>query len=196
MAGTGPLRADARRNRETLLTVARQVLAEEGMDTSLRDIARRAGVGIGTLYRHFPTREALLEAALGEGLDGLREAAARGAASDTPGEALLDWFDRFAAGASVWCQVADETLTAAHRDGQDGPDGSDVSGTYRAMTEAVDALLRRAQEAGEVRRDVDTLDLLTAAKAVGWATARADADRAARLLAVLRDGLRTPPEAP
>ena len=85
------LRADARRNRGELLDVARQVIAEEGVDASLRDIARRAGVGIGTLYRHFPTREALLAAIIDDGVRRLAVHAQQLAAARPPGEALDAW---------------------------------------------------------------------------------------------------------
>ena len=85
------LRADARRNREELLDVARQVIREQGVDASLRDIARRAGVGIATLYRHFPTRDDLIAAIIGEGIQRLNARAAELAETKPPGEALEEW---------------------------------------------------------------------------------------------------------
>src|SRR5882672_11757920 len=94
------LRADARRNREELLDVARQVIAEEGTEASLRDIARRAGVGIGTLYRHFPTREALLSEVLGEILAGARANGELLLAEAAPDEAVVQWLERFVQGAA------------------------------------------------------------------------------------------------
>src|SRR5688572_25840113 len=79
-------RADARRNRDLLLAEARKAFAEHGTDASLRDIARRAGVGIGTLYRHYPTRDALLEAVLRDGFDALRQAADELSTAPAPGD--------------------------------------------------------------------------------------------------------------
>ncbi len=85
------MRADAQKNYEHLLAVARVVVAEQGADASLRDIARRAGVGLGTLYRHFPTREALLEAMLRTSFDALTEHAAQLEASSEAEDALVRW---------------------------------------------------------------------------------------------------------
>ncbi len=82
------LRADARRNREELLDVAREVIREQGVDASLRDIARRAGVGIATLYRHFPTRDALITAIIGDGMQRMNARAAELSQALPPGEAL------------------------------------------------------------------------------------------------------------
>src|SRR5690242_759905 len=85
------MRADAQKNYDQLLAVARQVVFDQGADASLRDVARKAGVGLGTLYRHFPTREALLEALLRAGFDHLTGRAGELAASGTPDEALVSW---------------------------------------------------------------------------------------------------------
>src|ERR1700761_4053144 len=85
------LRADARRNREELLDIARQVIRENGVDASLRDIARRAGVGIATLYRHFPTREELIAAIVGDGMERLSALADELARTAPPGQALRAW---------------------------------------------------------------------------------------------------------
>ena len=87
-----PMRADARKNYDHLLNVARSVVTEQGADASLRDIARRADVGLGTLYRHFPTREALLDALLRASLDALTQKAAELETSSSPDDALVYWF--------------------------------------------------------------------------------------------------------
>jgi AcrR family transcriptional regulator len=86
------MRADAQRNYDHLLTVASEVVAEQGADASLREIARRAGVGLGTMHRHFPTREVLLEALLRSRLRELTRKAEELEASDRPGEGLITWF--------------------------------------------------------------------------------------------------------
>ena len=90
---TPPLRADARRNRERLLEVARGSFIEHGPEASLDDIAKRAGLGIGTLYRHFPTREVLQEAVLRDGIDRLRADAERRLDAAAPFDALASWLD-------------------------------------------------------------------------------------------------------
>src|SRR6478752_1787086 len=86
------MRADARKNYDRLLVVAREVVTEHGAAASLRDVARKADVGLGTLYRHFPTREALIEALLRTDVDELRAQAADLELSGTPEDALLTWF--------------------------------------------------------------------------------------------------------
>ena len=179
------MRADARRNRASLLTAARTVFAEEGIDASLRDVARRAGVGIGTLYRHFPTRDALLEAVLHEGLEAMRAAADHSLASPTPRTALTAWLQGFSSGTGAWRGLPSCVLKALH------DERSELHASCVAMQEAAAHLLVRAQEAGEVRADVDAEDLFTAAAAVGWVTERGDHQRAARILALLTDGLGT-----
>ncbi|MFI0482599.1 TetR/AcrR family transcriptional regulator [Actinomadura sp. 9N215] len=181
--GEAALRADARRNRERLLTVTRQVVAEEGANVSLRDIARRAEVGIGTLYRHFPTREALLDAALRDGLESLTAEADEGLLADSPGEALLAWLERFSARSRAWCALPMPT-------GQPGTQ-PELQAASRAMAESVARLLTRAQDAGQVRRDVDAGDLLATARAIGWLSEHTEPDRVTRILAVIHEGLTT-----
>ncbi|WP_158674554.1 TetR/AcrR family transcriptional regulator [Streptomyces hoynatensis] len=185
MSGTQP-RADARRNRENLVRVAREVFAESGTDASLRDIARRAGVGIGTLYRHFPTREDLLGAALSTGLGALREEAHRGLGEQSPGEALFAWMETFASRSSVWCGVPGSVMEALHG-GRPA-----VQAAFTDVIEAVADLLARAQREGTVRGDVDAEDVITAASALGWVSEKCGPAYTARLLAVVRDGLGVP----
>ncbi|MFI0943074.1 TetR/AcrR family transcriptional regulator [Streptomyces sp. NPDC021020] len=182
-AADGELRADARRNRDGLLTVAREVFAEQGTEASLRDVARRAGVGIGTLYRHFPTREALLEAVLRSGFEALRASADQLAAAEPPGRALVLWLREFTTRSGAYRGLPASVMAALH------DEGSELYGACAAMHQAAARLLGAAQEAGAVRRDVDPEDLFTAAAAVGWAAERTDPDRASRILALISAGL-------
>jgi AcrR family transcriptional regulator len=181
-AGT-EMRADARRNRANLVVVARTVFAQEGTGASLRDVARRAGVGIGTLYRHFPTRDALLEAVLHEGLQDMRAAADRSLDSPSPGAALTDWLQIFSAGSGAWRGLPGAVIKALH------DEDSELHPSCAAMHEAATRLLIRAQRAGDVRADVDAEDLFTAAAAVGWVAEHGDRQRADRILALITEGL-------
>jgi AcrR family transcriptional regulator len=143
-----PKRADARRNYEKVLNAARKAFAEGGESTALEEIARRAGVGIGTLYRHFPNRQALLEALyVGEVEEMCRSAAEQLDGSD-PWEALNGWFERFIAYIGTKRALAAELQNYLD---QDAP----LFQTCRtSLFEAGEPLLVRAQEAGLVRKDV------------------------------------------
>jgi AcrR family transcriptional regulator len=165
--------------------LARTVLAEDGVDASLRDVARRAGVGIGTLYRHFPTREALVQAVLSDRLAALAGAADESLSAPSPGEALAGWLRRFAAGSGAFHGLPGTVLAALH------DDRSELHASCVAMHESASRLLARAQEAGEVRTDVDAEDLLTAAAAIGWAAQYSGTERATRILALVTDGMRS-----
>jgi len=177
------LRADARRNRDALVAVARTVFAEEGTDASLRDVARRAGVGIGTLYRHFPTREALLEAVVRDGFDVLRDLADAMLAEPSPRQALATWMWRFSANSGACRGLSGSVLTGLHD--QD----SELHASSEAMHMAASRLLAKAQEAGEIREGVTATDLITMAAAAGWVAQITDEDQSRRMLAVLMDGL-------
>lgn len=185
-----PKRVDARRNRERLLASARQVFLEQGTDASLRDVARRADVGIATLYRHFPTREALLEAVLRGRLDTLRTTADELAGDPSPGGALTAWLGRFAESAGAWHGLP-ATVMAALRD-----DGSELHASCAALQEAAGRLLCRAQETGAARVDLRVEDLFAAAAAVGWLAEHAGHEPAARVLALLGDGVTSGPREP
>ncbi|BCJ31974.1 helix-turn-helix domain-containing protein [Actinocatenispora sera] len=182
---TDTQRADARRNRDQLLAVARESFAEYGTATSLREVARRAGVGIGTLYRHFPTREALLEALLSDRFDTLRQDAADLAAEEDQRAALLRWLSRVAAGAGTYRGLPESVRTALRDHDSRLHDSCD------AMRTAGGDLLRAAQRAGTVRTDATIEDLLAAATGIAWASENS-ADPAAltaRLLDYLMHGL-------
>jgi AcrR family transcriptional regulator len=178
------LRSDARRNRDSLVAVARQVIAEEGTEASLRDVARRAGVGIGTLYRHFPTREALLEAVVRDGFDALRALADRMLEEEpSPRAALSAWLSRFSAN-SGGCRGLSGSVLAGLKDRD-----SELHASSEAMHLAATRLLARAQEAGEVRDDVTATDLITMAAAAGWVAQISGEEQSGRMLDVIMDGL-------
>jgi AcrR family transcriptional regulator len=174
-----PLRADAARNREKVLRAAREVFAESGYGVPLDEIAARAGVGPGTVYRHFPAKEALFEAVVAARVEDLiADARARADAAD-PGAAFFGYLAR----------IAEES--AAKRD---LPDAISIAGSLRDdLHAALDLLLRRAQQAGAVRAEVRTSDLIVLLKGM-FASLAGSTDPALRELvfAVLADGLRPP----
>ncbi|MFG2007062.1 TetR/AcrR family transcriptional regulator [Spirillospora sp. NPDC048911] len=173
-------RADARRNRERLLVAAREAFAEEGPDASLNEIARRAGVGPGTLYRHFPNRQSLLTAVLHDRVMTLCEHGKTLAASASPDDAFSDWLRAFLRHART-----DHGLTGYMMIEKPPDLGFDC---HQAIRDAAAELLGRAQRAGSVRADLTPDDLLQLITGIALATA-ADAERADRLLAVVLDGL-------
>ena len=177
-----PKRADARRNYEKLLTAAADAFTEDGTDASLEDIARRAGVGIGTLYRHFPTRQALLEAVYIDEVEEMSRSAHDLADLD-PWDALVTWLRQFVRYAATKRALAEELMATNDQDQQ-------VFVACRsAITEAGDLLLGRAQEAGVVRPDTNFTDV--GRMVAGIAAIRtADAGQIERILDVALDGLR------
>jgi AcrR family transcriptional regulator len=183
-----PKRADARRNYERLIAAATAAFAEHGADdVSLEEIARRAGVGIGTLYRHFPARQALLEAVYKEQVDALQVLAEKLLASESPGDALGEWIRAFAAFGRT-----KRTLSAALV-ATIGKDSELLSSCSKIIRGCTDALLRRAQEAGDVRPDVQGTDIfrLTHALIVSAASQPTDPDPGQddRLFSVVIGGL-------
>ncbi len=180
------MRADARRNDARLLAAAEASFAAQGTDVSLEEIARRAGVGIGTLYRHFPTRQALLEALFREHYDALHAQAVDLLDAPSPFDALATWLRALSLHTTTYRGMT-ASLKAAILD-----ETTELSASCRAMKTAWEALLVRAQQAGEVRPDADAMDLLKLAHAIAWATDQAPDGRnqADRLLAVVMDGLR------
>ena len=183
------LRADARRNREELLEVARQVIREQGVDASLRDIARRAGVGIATLYRHFPTRDDLIAAIIGDGVQRMSLRAAELSAALPPGEAFEKWLADMAGRIGPY-----HGLPAAMHDAIT-TDGSLLNILCSDMMTAGDVLLTRAQAAGAIRADAAWPDVFTAVAAISAIATKSGPDTSARILAVYLDGLRAPPAA-
>ncbi|CCE07022.1 Transcriptional regulator, TetR family [Bradyrhizobium sp. STM 3843] len=156
------MRADAKKNYDQLLAVAREVVAEQGADASLRDVARRAGVGLGTLYRHFPTREALLEALLRTNFDALAQRANELERSDDSGSALVTWL-REAVATTHNCSGAIALMVAAISD-----EGSALHASCVSLRAAGTRLLVRAQTKGAARSDMDGNDLFALISALAW----------------------------
>lgn len=184
---TAPGRADARRNREIVLRTATLVFEQEGLKVSLGRIAQRAGVGAGTVYRHFPTKEVLLEAVLTEQFAVLVAAADRWAAVAAPGEALFEFMLEViedSAGRRGVCDVLNED--------QGWPRANLAAATQR-FRDALARLLLEAKHAGAVRADVRPEDLSAiTAGGVALLTAHRDPARGTRLVRLLLDGLRPP----
>ena len=156
------MRADARKNYDHLLVVARDVVAEQGADASLRDVARKAGVGLGTLYRHFPTREALLEALLRTNVD---EATARAAdleTSSTPEDALVSWLRDCVAIAHEYRGVG-ALLTAALEDTESALHASCV-----VLHDAGSCRKEHVRRDRLARADIDGTDLFALVAALAW----------------------------
>ena len=180
-----PRRADALRNRERLLAAALALFTEQGTDVSLETVAREAGVGVGTLYRHFSTRDALVEAVYLSELDRLHEGAAELLAEHPPEEALARWMDRFVEYAATkrGMSGALQSVIASGR--------NPYSQSRTKLVEALMTLLDAGRAAGAVRDDVDAEDVLLAIGGIwampvepGWE------ERARRLLGLVMDGLR------
>lgn len=156
------MRADARKNYDRLLTVARDVVTEHGVDASMRDISRRADVGLATLLRHFPTREALFEALLRENLEALTQKAGELETSSPPDDALVSWFREGVAFVASYNGVV-AMMASAHAN----PD-SPLYGPCTAVQSAGASLLLRSQAEGTARADMDAGDLFALMSALGW----------------------------
>ncbi|MCK9921579.1 TetR/AcrR family transcriptional regulator [Frankia sp. AgPm24] len=184
-----PARADVRRNRRRLLDAARAAFTEGGVDAPPAEIARRAGVGVGTLYRHFPDRASLVDAVLGDRYDTLRDEADRlldACAASGAFAALTTWLDLFACHLALFQGMADSLRPTLLEPAVDAARGCD------AMLAAWDRLFTRAQQTGAIRRDARPRDILRAVNALRWATQGTPTatDEADRLRALLLDGLR------
>ncbi len=183
--GTKPLRADARRNRERLLDVAVRAFSQDGPDVTLDAIAKEAGVGIGTLYRHFPTREALIEAAYRNELAKLCDAAAELADAMPPDVAMRTWMDRFVDYLATKRGMAD-ALRAVIASG-----ANPYAHSRDRLLGAIGTLLDAGGRAGTLRRDVAAEDVLTGVNGICLAAGEpAQREQAGRLLDLLMDGLR------
>ena len=183
-----PKRADARRNYDKIVAAAREAFAQRGTSTSLEEIARQAGVGIGTLYRNFPNRQALLEAVyIGEVEDLCATAA--GLDELAPWDALVRWLRRFGAYLSTKQALASELLEYVDRD------SSLFSECRTAMNAAGEPLLARAQAAGEVRADTDLQQVMHLMIGIAKIPA-ADPGQIDHILDIALDGLRYRDAAP
>ncbi len=191
MQGERPLRADAQRNKDKLLTTAMAAFAEHGTDASLEDIARQAGVGIGTLYRHFPTRDALMEAVYRHQVELLCDAADELVATEDADSALEAWMERFVQ------HVATKRGMAMALKSVIGKDSELFAYCHGRIRASVEMLLANAVAAGAIRSDVEAADLLKALSGIclvsdqpGWQ------EQARRLVNLLHDGLRYRAPAP
>ncbi|MEU7182902.1 TetR/AcrR family transcriptional regulator [Streptomyces kasugaensis] len=180
------MRADARRNYERLLTVARTAFTEHGTDTSLEDIARRAGVGIGTLYRHFPHRTALMGAVFQGEVDALLAQARELADAPQPCAALVEWLRAIITHATTYRGLSRALMSASV------DDSSGMARCSVPMREAGGALLTRAQRAGAVRPDVNIGDLMQLTNGIALAAEESpdDPELADRLLTLTLSGLK------
>jgi len=182
-----PLRADAQRNRDRLLEVAMNAFSTSAA-VSLEAIAKEAGVGIGTLYRHFPTREALIEAVYRQELTRLCDTAPRLLEALPPDQAVREWMDRYIDYMGTKRGLAD-ALRVVIASGV-----NPYAHSRDALLGAIGVLLEAAREAGTVRRDIDPADLLTSLSGLSLATADpGQREQAGRLLDLLMDGLRYRP---
>jgi AcrR family transcriptional regulator len=183
---TRGLRADARRNRQRLLDVAVRAFSEQGTDASLEAIAREAGVGIGTLYRHFPAREALLEAAYRNEVARVCDSAEELLAQYPPDMAMRVWMDRFIDYLATKQGMAD-ALKAVIASGDSDPFAESLD----RISSAISTLLKAGAEAGVLRSDVDPLDVgFSLGGILLITTDKGLRDRASRMLDLLLDGLR------
>ncbi|MDX6607721.1 MAG: hypothetical protein QOD14_2261 [Solirubrobacterales bacterium] len=183
-----PLRADARRNREAVLEAARDEFREHGFDCQMEDIARVAGVGVGTVYRHFPNKEALLDALVEDRFDRLADRTAEALDREDPWEAfceLMRWSARLQADDRGLSEVLGSR-----------PLVGEAAAAKSGLVELSDRLMRKAQRAGEMRKDLMVEDIPTMICGLSAVTGAAEGSMPAmnweRFLEVMLDGMRAP----
>ncbi|MFD8394289.1 TetR/AcrR family transcriptional regulator [Streptomyces sp. NPDC059680] len=183
--GRRPQRADARTNRERILNVAEEVFGKGGRSASTEEVARLAGVGIATVFRHFPTKAALLEAVLVQRFDRLRAQAETLFHATDPGTAFFDFFSHLVADAAGKIAISEALLEAG------GENGGDAARASDGLRRAVGALLQRAQRAGAVRDDAELPEVyaLLVGTSRAAAHARLEKEVRQRMLAIVFDGL-------
>ena len=169
-------RTDAQRNRERILEVAKQAFARSGANTSLDDVARQAGVGAGTLYRHFPTRDALLEAVYHTEVAKLAAAARELSAKLAPVEALRAWMLLFVD------YIAEKHIIAPALNAFAGGPSKLYDSSRAQITEAIEALVERAIRSGDIRKDLKAFDLLRALIGVSNVASAPDWQQSAKRL--------------
>jgi AcrR family transcriptional regulator len=169
-------RSDAQRNRERILAVAKQAFARSGANASLDDIAKEAGVGPGTLYRHFPTREELLEAVYRSEVEKLAAAERKFAETLPPIEALRAWMLLFVD------YIAAKQIIAPALNALVGDPKKIFEASYAQVWEAIRALVKRAIKSGDIRKDLDAIDLLRALIGVANTATSPDWQQSARRL--------------
>jgi AcrR family transcriptional regulator len=185
VGATRILRADARRNRERVLAAARQRFAEDGLDAQIDDIAKAAGVGVGTVYRHFPTKEDLIEALIAARFDRLAEWMREALEEDDPWRAFCDFMYR-----SAEMQANDRALSEAMASRSDEMHRAAVDSGLHALTEE---LIARAQKSGGMRSDAVVEDVPAIICGLGRVTRASVGQKTIsweRFLAILLDGLR------
>jgi AcrR family transcriptional regulator len=181
------LRADARRNREAVIAAAKRLFADEGLDAQMPDVAKVAKVGVGTVYRHFPTKEDLIAALAAERFERLAEKAREGIEAENPWEGLCD-FIRFAAQIQADDRGLCEVMGSR-------PEVMNVAALAVGLDELCDELVKRAQRAGDLRKDLDWEDIPMIACSLGRITPAETGPavgRWPRLVEILIDGLRAP----
>jgi AcrR family transcriptional regulator len=178
-------RADSARNRQRLIDAAKAGFTDVGLTVSLEEIARRAGVGIGTLYRHFPTREAVVEAVYRREVEHLAEAVPQLLRTSPAGEALHKWMHLFVDYIATKRIIAPSLGAAANRT------STLHASSVELITNAISTLVKRAIASGDVRKDIDASDLLRAMVGVSYGNPQAGWEASARrLINLLMDGLR------
>jgi AcrR family transcriptional regulator len=185
--GERPMRADARRNYQRLLQAASAAFAEHGADASLDDIARRAGVGSGTLYRHFPNRQALLETVYRDEIETLASQAHQLQETMAPLDAMITWLQAVAKHITTYRGLR-ELLAAALSDQQ----SQLYAWCHDSMLSAATSILDRAQQSGLVRPDIDAYQMLRLINAIVLTNEQAHASthHAQQLLMLAIDGMR------
>jgi AcrR family transcriptional regulator len=181
-----PMRADARRNYDNLVIAARKVFADQGGGASMEAIAKEAGVGVGTLYRHFPKRIDIVEAVYRDDVDVLVGSAERGLTELEPQVALEAWLRAYV----DYGRSKRTFLNELHEAFEKNPDLKPAS--RDRIFEACERVLRRAQESGEARRDIDGADLMQLVSPMCM-NSTLTVDQGDRLLNMVLDGLRPPP---
>jgi AcrR family transcriptional regulator len=181
------LRADARRNREAILAAAKKLFADEGLDAQMPDIAKAAKVGVGTVYRHFPTKDDLIAALAEERFERLAEKAREGIAAENPWEGVCE-FIRFAANLQADDRGLCEVMGSR-------PEVMNASALAVGLDKLTDQLVKRAQRSGELRKDLDWQDIPMIACGMGSVTQPTMGPgngRWPRLVEIIIDGLRAP----
>jgi AcrR family transcriptional regulator len=177
-------RADSARNRQSLIDAAKAGFSDVGLEVSLEEIARRAGVGIGTLYRHFPTREAVVESVYRHEVEQLAQVVPQLLESSPAGEALHQWMHLFVDYIATKRIIAPSLAAVAART------SSLHTSSVQLITGAISTLVKRAIASGDVRKDIDPSDLLRALVGVSYSNPDASWEASARrLIDILMDGL-------
>ena len=180
------MRADAQRNRDRIVEVARDVFREQGYDASLDEVARRAGVGPGTLYRHFPKRENLIDAIMQSWVDRVNETADKALAHEgPPRDVLLGWFEAYVALISLH-KGGPAKITSAM-----GDERSPIATKCQALTGATDRVVARLADEGAIRDGVDSVQMCRLVGGVATVADQGDLDAVAvrPLLEVVADGM-------